>query len=105
MLLPRVNGLVSIGNICVTCQKSLSNHGTAEFDKLPLETEPVAHGNNVVLTSKLCPQTSLVPYSTDNRCRDSTVVIIYLTVRLPLASCQDVESSDDVALKEYIVEA
>ena len=46
-----------------------------------------------------------MPYSTDNRCRDSTVVIIYLTVRLPLASCQDVESSDDVALKEYIVEA
>ena len=39
----------------------------AEFDKLPLETEPLAHGNNVVLTSKLCPQTSFMPYSTDNR--------------------------------------
>ena len=64
--LPRVTGLVSIGNVCVTCHKSPPNHGTAEFDKLPLETEPVAHGNNVVLTSKLCPQNSLMPYSTDN---------------------------------------
>ena len=54
--LPRVTGLVSIGNICVTCHKSPPNHGTAEFDKLLLETEPVAHGNNVVLTSKLVPK-------------------------------------------------
>ena len=67
MSLPRVTGLVSTGNIRITCQKSPPNHGTAVFDKLPLETEPVAHGNNVVLTSKLCPQTFLVPYSTDNR--------------------------------------
>ena len=67
MLLPRVTGLVSIGNICVTCQKSPPNHETAEFDKLLLETKPVAHGNNVILTSKLCPQTSFMPYSTDNR--------------------------------------
>ena len=64
--LPRVTGLVSIGNVCVICHKSPPNHGTAEFDKLLLETEPVAHGNNLVLTSKLCPQTSFMPYSTDN---------------------------------------
>ena len=51
--------------MCVTCQKSPPNHGTAEFDKLLLETEPVAH--NVVLTSKLCPQAFFMPYSTDNR--------------------------------------
>ena len=64
--LPWVTGLVSIGNICVTCHKSLPNHGTAEFHKLLLETEAVGHGNNVVLTLKLCPQTSFMPYSTDN---------------------------------------
>ena len=57
--LPRVTGLVSVGNICVTGQKCPPNH---EFDKLPLETEPVAHGNKVVLTNFL-------PYSTDNRIR------------------------------------
>ena len=66
MLLPRATDLVSIGNIYVTCHKSPPNHGTAEFDKLPLETVPVAHGNNIVLTLKLCPQTSFMPYSTDN---------------------------------------
>ena len=66
MSLPRVTSLVSISNVCVTCHKSPPNHGTAEFDKLPLETEPVAHGNVVVLTSQLCPQTSFMPFSTDN---------------------------------------
>ena len=67
-MLPQVTGLVSVGNICVACQKSPPNHGTAQFDKLPLETEPVAqNGNNVVLTSNLCPQTSFMAYSTDNR--------------------------------------
>ena len=66
-LIPPVTGLVSIGNICVTHHKSPPNYGMAEFDKLLLETEPVAHGKNVVLTSKLCPQTSFMPYSTDNK--------------------------------------
>ena len=66
-LLPQVTGLVSIGSICVTSRKSLPNHGMAEFDKLPLETELVTHGNNIVLMSKLCAQTSFMPYSTDNR--------------------------------------
>ena len=65
--LPQVTSLISIGDICVTCHKTPPNHGTAEFDKLLLETKPVAHGYNVVLTSKLCPQTSLMPYSTVNR--------------------------------------
>ena len=54
--LPGVTGLVPITNICLTCHKSPPNHGTAEFDKLLLETEQVAHGNNIALTSKLCPQ-------------------------------------------------
>ena len=67
MSLSRVTSLASIGNICVTCQKSPANHGTAGFDKLLLETEPVVHGNNVVLTPKLYTQTSFMPYSTDNR--------------------------------------
>ena len=35
--------------------------------RLPLETKSVAHGNNIVLTCKLCHQTSIAPYSTDNR--------------------------------------
>ena len=46
--------------------KKAAKFGMPEFDKLLLETEPVAHGNNVVLTSKLCPQISFMPYSTDN---------------------------------------
>ena len=67
-LLPRVTGKVSIGNVCVTCHiyKSPPNHGMDDFDKLLLETEPVAHDNNVVLTSKLCLQASFMPYLTDN---------------------------------------
>ena len=33
---------------------------------LPMDTEPVTRGNNVVLMSKLCHQTSPMPYSTEN---------------------------------------
>ena len=39
---------------------------TSRTDTLLLETDPVSYGNNLVFTSKLCPQTSLVPYSTEN---------------------------------------
>ena len=34
---------------------------------LPMDTKPVTRGNNVVLRSKPCHQTSSVPYSTENR--------------------------------------
>lgn len=43
-------------------------HFTAndKAEKLPLETEPVADDNNMVLSAKPGYQTSTVPYSTDN---------------------------------------
>ena len=33
----------------------------------PMDTKPVTRGNDVVLTSKPCHQTSPVPYSNENR--------------------------------------
>lgn len=39
---------------------------TKKAEKLPLETEPVADDNNMVLSAKPGYQTSTVPYSTDN---------------------------------------
>ena len=41
-------------------------------DKLPLETEPVAH-DNTIFTLKLVDQTFVTSYSTDNRNSMSTI--------------------------------
>ena len=41
----------------------------SEVDKLPMDTEPIAHDNKTIFTLKLGDQTFVPPYLTDNRSR------------------------------------
>ena len=43
---------------------------------LPLETRQVAPDNTVVLTLKLCNQTLVAPYSTDNRSNKACFTLV-----------------------------
>jgi len=75
MVLLRATCLVSVGNninsraspvASPTISRALLPM-TLKADKLPMDTESVAHDNNTIFTLKLGDQTFVPPYSTDNR--------------------------------------
>ena len=48
----------------------------SEVDKLPMDTEPIAHDNKTIFTLKLGDQTFVPPYSTDNRSNTEESIVI-----------------------------
>jgi len=70
-VLPRATFLVSNGNNINSRAPVAFNFArftvTSKTSKLPLEMETVARDNNTILTLKPGYQTSVAPYSTDNR--------------------------------------
>ena len=58
-------------------------------DMLPMDTKLVTLGNDVVLTSKPCHQTSAVPYSTENRSKVVLMHFMYLQWNLYIKTTFD----------------
>ena len=69
-------------------------------DKLPLETEPAAHDNDMVLTLKPGYQTSVVPYSNDHLVQGVLILVIDRSIDMFYAI-----ESDDRSIKLYLEKA
>lgn len=71
---------------------------------LPLVTKQVTRSNSLVLTSKPCPQTSLVPYSTENRSIFESITPkwkIEITVKLIFFISLTIEKGNDKSPTDF----